>query len=867
MSVGLVIVSHSAQLAKGVAELAGQMVQGKVTLADAGGTEGDLLGTSVDKIYSALQSVMNPDGVLVLLDLGSAVLSTETALEMLDPAEQSRVQISSAPLVEGTFAAALEASLGSNLTCVREAAEQTTSKKELQKLKPIEQEQQRDRQVELTESLQAQQQPVPRTTTDQPSEIQFVITNPTGLHARPAVQLVQTAARFHADIQILAHNKQANAARISEVLKLAVHQNETITVRASGQDADAALQALSELVQENFHEREAATSPDQPAISSQQATPAEAHVLNKQWQGIATSKGIALGPAFLYQTKIAQLSSLPTQHVAPEQVPDEQAKLHAAIITAAQHLLDLAQEVRHTIGESEAGIFEAQTLLLQDPAFLQAAFATLNKQQVDAVSALALTGEQQAQKLAKSTNTLIAQRSNDIRDAVVRAIMILSRQDIAEQSLQAMQQPGIVVARDLPPSDTALLRPEMVLGICTIQGGPTAHAAILARALGIPAIAGLPEAVLDCIHNGEELALNAEQGLLYQQPNDEVRQQLSQDLAGQQQQEVAKRRMQQPIVIHGKRIYLQANIGRATEAQTAREWRAEGIGLLRTEFLFAAAPTLPGIEEQRQRYAQIFRAFQGSRRHKAGPIVARTLDAGADKPMPALAKAIGLQPEANPALGLRGLRIHLAHPELLKQQFQALLLAAADTRVELRIMVPMLTTVEEWQQVKHLFAQTHTQLRAQHKDIPQQVPLGIMIEVPAAALMARELATNCDFFSIGVNDLLQYILACDRTMAYVTSLYTSMQPALFRLLKYVADAGQEAHIPVAVCGEIARETLLAPVLVGLGITELSMAPTAIHAVRTALTRKQDQNFATLAEQVLHAKTAAEVSNICARFAE
>jgi phosphoenolpyruvate-protein kinase (PTS system EI component) len=235
--------------------------------------------------------------------------------------------------------------------------------------------------------------------------------------------------------------------------------------------------------------------------------------------------------------------------------------------------------------------------------------------------------------------------------------------------------------------------------------------------------------------------------------------------------------------------------------------------------------------------------------------------------MPALAKAIGLQPEANPALGLRGLRIHLAHPELLKQQFQALLLAAADTRVELRIMVPMLTTVEEWQQVKHLFAQTHTQLRAQHKDIPQQVPLGIMIEVPAAALMARELATNCDFFSIGVNDLLQYILACDRTMAYVTSLYTSMQPALFRLLKYVADAGQEAHIPVAVCGEIARETLLAPVLVGLGITELSMAPTAIHAVRTALTRKQDQNFATLAEQVLHAKTAAEVSNICARFAE
>ena len=456
----------------------------------------------------------------------------------------------------------------------------------------------------------------------------------------------------------------------------------------------------------------------------------------------------------------------------------------------------------------------------------------------------------------------MAGRAVDIRDVTSKVVKHLGRQVSAQQDFSTLTQPVILIARDLTPSDTAQLKREMVLGICTTQGGPTAHTAILARALGIPAIAGLDETLLQQVRDGDEIGMDAEQGIVYLAPTPDERTFLTERIAEQRQRSNALKAAQQnqePLKLDGQQIALLANIGSATEAEIARQWGAEGVGLLRTEFLFANAQTMPGEDEQYTSFSQVFRAFKGSA-GKSGFIVARTLDAGADKPLPALQPYLSPTAEANPALGVRGVRIHLAHPELLEQQFRAMIRAAHDEQVELHIMVPMLTTVEELQTVRSIFERVTTALH-----VTTTLPLGIMVEVPASVIMAPELATLADFFSIGANDLLQYTLASDRTNTELTTLYNSMQPSVLRSIRQVAEAGRNAGKPVAVCGEMASDIRLAPVLVGLGIYELSMTPNALPAVRAVLTGRTLIELQELAKRVCSVGTVAEVEQLCTDF--
>lgn len=870
MTVGLVIVSHSAQLAAGVAELAGQMAQGKTSIFAAGGTVDDILGTDADKIVTAIQAADNPDGVLVLLDLGSAVLSTEMALEFLDDETRSRVRLSSAPLVEGSVAAALEASLGHSLVEVQQAAEKTASREQLQLLKPV---------------TSAEQEIGPETTVPPEGraaenaqatvseEVHLTLTNPAGLHARPASLFVQTAARFQANIQVLANGREANAASIMEVLSLGARRGDTITVRASGVDASAAIEALSELVRANFYEATAEDIGDATHDVEARfiASESVAYIAGEPWHGVTTSAGVALGPAFLYASSSLSLRDVERRTISLQEVAAEQERLRQALNNAAQELHILATNVQSSVGQDQAAIFDAQALMLRDPALLKSALQMIENSHIDAASALAATGENQAATLETLDNPLLAARAVDVRDAVSRAIQQLRGSNAAKQDLSKLSQPVILVAGDLTPSDTALLRPEIVLGICTTSGGPTAHAAILARALGIPAIAGLNEVALQRIHSGDELGLDADNGLLYQHPSPEIRAQLQLRLTEQQKQRaalrVAAQQAQGPILLNGRRIHLLANVGSEAEAEAAREWGAEGIGLLRTEFLFANASTLPDEDEQRKQYVQVFRAFAGPTPGQVGPIVVRTLDVGADKPMPALNAILGPSVEANPALGLRGIRISLAHPALLEQQLSALLQAAAETGIQLHIMFPMITTVEELHTARAIFDRVYDRLKNQGIAVPAHVPVGIMVEVPAAAIMAPELAELADFFSIGANDLLQYTLACDRTTATLSELYHPMQPAVLRLIGQIAEAGRRAGKPVAVCGEIASNVRLAPILVGLGVDELSMAPTAILAVRTTLSRYSSQELAEIAEKIGQMKTVAEVERASADLQE
>jgi phosphoenolpyruvate-protein phosphotransferase/dihydroxyacetone kinase phosphotransfer subunit len=880
MTVGLVIVSHSSQLARGVAELTGQMVQGKVLIIPAGGAGEHILGTSAETIAQAIESVKQQSAsseVLVLLDMGSALLSAEMALELLDDELRRHVQLSFAPLVEGAIAAALEAALGRTLAEVKAAAEKIASAEQLRQLKPLPQ--------QLDEPSPTPIASSPHIAVESANgvseahgvyEIRLTIATPTGLHARPASLFVQTAARFPAIVQVQRQGGAlVDAASILSVLSLGIRQGETITVRASGPMAQEALAALRELVEANFYESAAPPPAQTPMEPPKPPTPPEIALPAQGapdasspgiWHGIATSPGFALGPAFLVTTPSLSLVSAEQHTIAPAQIGAEQQRLRSALHVATQELSALAEQMRPRLG-ADAAIFEAQAQMLQDPMLLNTALQAIAQQHIDAAGALAQIGEQQAQSLAQLSNPLLAARATDIRDAVGRALEHLQVQ--LPRLLDGLRQPSILLAYDLTPSDTVQLPPHLVLGICTVQGGANSHTAILARALGIPALAGIPESALKRIATGQEVGLNSSQGTLVLQPQGEERAMLLQ-LVQQLQIERAMhqaqiQRTRVPLLIGNRRIRLFANVGSVAEAEAARQWSADGIGLLRTEFLLAGTTRFPGEEEQRRLYSQVFRAFLGTRPPAIGPIVVRTLDAGADKPMPALEALVGPMREANPALGVRGVRLHLAHQSLLEQQLRALLLAAADTGVELHIMVPMITTLEELRTVRTIYTRVSMEIRQQQPELSMHVPLGIMIEVPAAALMAGSLAEAADFFSIGANDLLQYTLASDRTNAALASLYNPMQPALLRLIRDTAAAARKAGKPVAVCGEMASDPRLAPLLVGLGVDELSMTPIALAAVRASLTGRTLAELTAFAKKATRMQTAAAVEAMCNAF--
>ena len=857
MTVGLVIVSHSEKLASGVAELTQQMTQGAITIVAAGGAGDNVIGTSVETIQQAIERADGPEGVLILLDMGSAILSTEMALEMLTDEQRGRVLLSSAPIVEGALAAALDAILGHSLKEVRAAAENAAGKEQLKNLKPI---------TQAEEEATAEAQPATQQSTQLAAdalEKQYTLNNPAGLHARPISLVIQTAAKFTALVEIQANKRTARATSLIELLGLAARKGDTILIRASGQDAQEVLNALSALVEANFYENDET----QPTITSTQVKDAPVAYTSIQavneLQGIATSKGFALGPALPYTSRRVDLRAIETHIITSAQVASEQTRLQEAIDTTVKELQELVQHVQQQIGKNEAAIFEAQALLLRDPLLLATAYTIITEQHYDATSAFARAGEQSATQLEAFDDTFVAGRAVDIRDVTSRVVQHLGGQVPSPQNFSALDKRVILIARDLTPSDTAQLRREMVLGICTTQGGPNAHTAILARALGIPAIAGLDEVLLQQVSDGDEVGMDADKGVLYLHPTPEIRAALAERVNEQEQRQkqlkAAAQEASKPLLLNGQRIHLFANIGSAVEAEAARQWGAEGVGLLRTEFLFANAQTMPSEEEQYSSYTQVFRAFRGDA-ERSGPLVARTLDAGADKPMPALQPYLSATKEANPALGVRGVRIHLAHPELLEQQFKALLRAAQDEHVEVHIMVPMLTTVEELQTVRTIFQRVSTELQ-----LTTPVPLGIMVEVPASVVMAPELATLADFFSIGANDLLQYTLASDRTNTALATLYNPMQPSVLRLIRQIAEAGHNAGKSVAVCGEMASDIRLAPVLVGLGVTELSMTPNALPSVRAALANRTMSELTELANKVCQVSTVAEVEELCEVF--
>ena len=821
--IGLVFVSHSARLAEGILELARGMAGDEVRMAAAGGM--DLperpLGTDPGLILQAIEAVDSGDGVLVLMDLGSAILSAEMALDLLPPEQRERVRLCEAPMVEGAVAAAVQARIGSPLDLVATEARGALAAKQ-EHLRPAE---------------------VPASSTQpEPSGEACTrileVTNRLGLHARPAARFVQAVGRFpetQVQVRNLTNGKGPVPGRsINAIATLGVAQGHRVEVAAVGPQAEAVLDALQALAEDRFGDvDEAPLAEATPVIPVPEGLPSAA------WVGLVGSRGLALGPARHLR---ARLPEIPTHTI--DDPPAEWARLETALARTRQDLERTAAEVARRGDRQAAGIFEAHALFLEDPSLREPARGAIFQGRRTAAEAWQRASEAAAEDYRAMEDAYLRARATDVLDVSRQVIGHLLGEG---EGAPALEGPGILVAEDLTPAMTARLDPALVKGICTAAGSPTSHSAILARTFGIPAVVGLGKGIL-AVPEGQTLALDADRGCVIPEPDEEVLRAFTARIGERTALEAAAlaESAVPALTIDGHRVEIGANIGSLAEARAAVAAGAEGIGLLRTEFLFLDRRTAPDEEEQFNAYRDIAEAMGGR------PIIARTLDIGGDKPLP----YIDLGQEANPFLGWRAIRMCLGQPAFFKTQLRAILRAAA--LHPLRVMFPMVATLEELRAAKALLAEARTEARAQGHAVPDRIETGIMVEVPSAALLAGLLAPEVDFFSIGTNDLTQYTLAAERGNTRVASLGDPCHPAVLRLIRQVAEAAHAHGKWVGICGELGADPDALPILLGLGIDELSMSAPAIPGTKRRLRSMALAPARELASRVLELATAAEV---------
>ncbi len=659
----------------------------------------------------------------------------------------------------------------------------------------------------------------------------LIVSNASGLHARPAAVLASSAKRFTSDVRLRRGNDEVNARSVVGIMGLEIARGDRIEIVASGPDANEAVRSLSKLVRDGLGEERAS-----PAVS---AAAAPMDVVRRPRSedpniltGVAASPGIAVG-------NVAQVrhEQLRVEENATDARLERQA-LDAALEHAKAELDALQARLQQEGAGGKAAIFAAHRELLDDPDLLQIAGDVVS-QGKSAAFGWQLAFTRHADRLANLKNELLAARANDLRDVGRRVLQKLTGVEVEPVRYQANT---ILVAEELTPSDTASLNRASVLGLCTTMGGASSHVAILARSLDIPLVVGIDSQALD-LANGTLVILDGTRGTLRVKPTTaEVARirQLQEDQSRERRAQHA-RAHEPATTVDGHRVEVEANIGGQADAEQAVALGADGVGLLRTEFLFLHRATAPTDEEQCAAYRDVVRALGRDRR-----LVVRTLDVGGDKPLPYLP----LPREDNPFLGERGIRVMLNRPDLLRAQLRAILLAAREGHVA--VMFPMIATLDEWRAVRDVLESERRNL-----DAPR-IEAGIMIEVPSAALLAEQFAAEVDFFSIGTNDLTQYTLAMDRGHPRLAAHVDGLSPAVLRLIDQTARAAQKHGRKTAVCGGIAGDPQAVPLLIGLGINELSVTVPAIPVVKAQIRQLKLTECRALAQAALACATAADV---------
>lgn len=823
--VGIVIVCHSDILARQVRETALQMCQGsRLVIGVAGGLTDGTFGVSFERIDKALTAAMSDDGVLVLMDLGSAVMTTQMVVETMAAETQRLVRLSNAPLLEGAIAAAAAAAGGQNLDAVQRAAENI-----LQAVPKI----------EAAETAPAPSSDLDRSSKENSVSAEAVVPNALGLHARPALLFVKTAAAFKSRIRLQNLTRQRAPVDAKMPLQVAfggtARKGDRIRIAAVGPDADQALAALVALVGQGFGEIQAASASaegsDSAVAGGSVAKPAPP---SGRLLGVGVSEGTAVGPAFVYRPDAPAVVFNASAAVFDAQ--RELGRLRHALAAAADQLAKLQDRVAQEMDPRAGWIFEFQRMLLGDAAFV--------RQMEDAV----LSGGCSSEKAVRTAMGLWKERAWQLDD-VMRA-RVVDLQDVENRLLQLLsggcqalciepEQPSILIAAALSPSEVADLDRTKVIGIATARGAAASHAAILARQRDIPTVMGLGETVL-MIPDRTRLALDGGSGRIELDPSPKAAaafQKRAADLSRFQSEALANAR-EPAVTLDGKQVAVWAN---ATDPASVREALcrgAEGIGLLRTEFLFLNRGHMPSEEEQYRVYRDIAAAADGK------PVVIRTLDVGGDKVLPYLENTV----EQNPALGLRSLRLCLAHPEVFQPQLRALLRAAAAGN--LKIMFPMVAVEKELAAARDALDQAGRDLAQRGVKTPAAIEVGIMIETPAAAIKARGLAQKVDFLSIGSNDLTQYTLACERGHAALGDLFDAGDAAVLWLVRRTIAAGRAAGVPVALCGEFAAQKDAVPILLGLGLDTFSVAPSRLPLVKQWIRRLNSSTCRAAAEKRL-----------------
>jgi phosphocarrier protein FPr/phosphocarrier protein len=670
---------------------------------------------------------------------------------------------------------------------------------------------------------------------------EITLPNPAGMHARPAAVFAGAAKKYKSDIRLLRGSNSANAKSIVSIMGLATKFGDKVRVQATGPDAGEAAGALARLLAEGSGEKPSdAPAParadlapaSEPAVAKR-AQPADADELS----GVSASPGLAVGNIVQFRQQVIDVKE------AGESPQRERARLEAAHHEARQHIEALKAKLTDP---SKAQILDAHLELLEDPDLNDMAIGSISEGK-SAGFAWRAAFEQQASALEKLDNPLLRERAGDVRDVGRRVLALLAGMKQAQIDVPA---DSILIAEELSPSDTASLDRTKVLGFCTTTGGATSHVAILARSLGIPAICGIDEAALQ-LADGTLVVLDGSHGSLRRNPSadelEKARERIRRQTVKREEEKLAASKL--AMTADGHRVEVVANIRNAQEARDAVAAGAEGVGLLRSEFLFDDRDTAPSEDEQAAEYCAVAEALGRER-----PLVIRTLDTGGDKPL----SYMPLPREDNPFLGLRGVRVSLDRPDIFRTQLRAILRAASIGN--LHVMFPMVATIEEVLAAKKI-------LLEEAGDRANSIKVGVMIEVPATALIAEPLAREVDFFSIGTNDLTQYTLAMDRGHPKLAKQADALHPAVLRLIGMTVEGAHKHGKWVGVCGGIASDAMAVPVLAGLGVDELSVSIPAVGSIKAQLARLTMDKARQLAAEVLRLGTAAEVRALLAPFAE
>ena len=804
--VGLVVVSHSRALARAAVALAQEMVHGRqVKIAIAAGLDDTTFGTDATQIVEAITVAEQGAGVVVLMDLGSAVLSAELALDLLDDELRAGVVLCPAPLVEGLVVAAVAAAGGASADeVVAEATGALAGK--IGHLHP----------VSASEALID----APAGTDELTGS--FLVENPHGLHARPAARLVQEARKR--DARAFIRNRSTNsewvaAGSLSKIATLGVRSGHEVEVRVAGSQAAETLDHILALAARHFDEPLTQT----PEVTAR-VTPPQAPV--------GASPGLGIGPA-----RSARLQPITIPDTPAEDPTTEWRRVSKAIAVVRRTISELRTRTAREVGEVEAAIFDAHQLFLDDTELLDAVHARIDGGE-SAVAAWSAAVTALAAEFATLPDPYLKARAEDVTavgDQVLRAML--------GSVASSANATGVLIAADLTPAEAAELPRDQVAAVVLAFGSPHAHNVILLRAKGIPAVVGAGPAVLS-IAEGTVVAVDGTSGEFVIDPPEDVRRQFGDRVAALTlRKNAARARATEPaITTDGVTVRVGANLGSVDDARAAVAAGADYAGLIRTEFLFLGRPEAPDVEEQTAVYRKIAESMDGRR------ITLRTLDIGGDKPLDFLPTPA----EMNPFLGVRGIRLSLHHPQLLSDQLLAMARVAHQTPVS--VMFPMVSTLDELFAARRLLDEA---LAATGSQRPPDLEVGMMVEVPAAALKAAAFAPHVDFFSIGTNDLTQYALAADRNNDAVATIGDTFDPGLLALIRSTCR-GAGDRVSVSVCGEFAADERAAGLLIGLGVDALSVSPPAIATTKDAVRALDSREAAGAATAALAADSAAAV---------